>query len=417
MMKILLLLILVVTIQSVHALNIQRFGFSQNPKYATTKDGMLNNDRYSEKYKYIFTSSFHYIDDPLVYTNKSEDTVQGVLINSFSTVNFGAGVFASKDIMLGVNSFASQVHQTGNKVSAMGDTSLYLKYKLTSNRLLYSVAAIPQVILPTGNDKYFTSDNGVGYGIDFAFERDFGLFQANLNLGIHKNDSAKYKNIDYKTILLSSLSVYLPINKYFGINAEGTRLSTIPFNSSQNPSEVYLGIRNQTTKNLALFAGCGFGSTSSDYRAMVGLKLIPTYKPPKKRIQIIKKIVKVNKYRKYGKLLKTESIIFKHNQFQLTSSAKIYLRKIAKALIKIKKRTVKIVIEGHANKLGRDSYNINLSLQRAVEIKNELIRNGVSPRKFLIEGHGEASPKSKILKTNRRVEFRVYGVRKLKKQK
>ncbi len=51
-----------------------------------------------------------------------------------------------------------------------------------------------------------------------------------------------------------------------------------------------------------------------------------------------------------------------------------------------------ILIEGHTDSIGSESYNLDLSQQRAAAVRNFLVRNGVSPERITARGYGKAYP-------------------------
>lgn len=71
-----------------------------------------------------------------------------------------------------------------------------------------------------------------------------------------------------------------------------------------------------------------------------------------------------------------------------------------------------IVLSGHTDNSGAEKFNVKLSMQRAVEIKNYLVQNGIEASRLKTIGLGEISPKvsndtveGRAL--NRRVDFSV----------
>ena len=59
-----------------------------------------------------------------------------------------------------------------------------------------------------------------------------------------------------------------------------------------------------------------------------------------------------------------------------------------------------VVIEGHSDPSGPSDYNVELSLQRALVARRELVEAGVPPRQLVIVGFGEDGPQ---VGANRRV--------------
>jgi OmpA-OmpF porin, OOP family len=86
-----------------------------------------------------------------------------------------------------------------------------------------------------------------------------------------------------------------------------------------------------------------------------------------------------------------------------------------------------IVISGYTDRLGSDSYNQKLSLQRAQGVKNYLVGRGVKADRLIAEGHGESNPVVncneknlpdliQCLAPNRRVEIDQFTVVKEEKK-
>lgn len=83
----------------------------------------------------------------------------------------------------------------------------------------------------------------------------------------------------------------------------------------------------------------------------------------------------------------------------------------------------RIELVGHTDRLGSDSYNRELSLQRAEQIKRYLVARGLPAERIHVAGHGESEPLVqcaarkdrgaliKCLQPNRRVELSIRGIR------
>jgi OOP family OmpA-OmpF porin len=74
-----------------------------------------------------------------------------------------------------------------------------------------------------------------------------------------------------------------------------------------------------------------------------------------------------------------------------------------------------VEIRGHTDAEGTDSYNQNLSMRRALAVKNFFVQNGVSPSRFKAKGYGESVPimdnSSELGRAfNRRVEVFVISL-------
>ena len=74
---------------------------------------------------------------------------------------------------------------------------------------------------------------------------------------------------------------------------------------------------------------------------------------------------------------------------------------------------IAIFVEGHCDQRGTAAYNLALGAKRANAIRNFLIDEGVNPEKIFTISYGKErlmSPNgdAESLKTNRRVEFKIY---------
>ncbi len=121
------------------------------------------------------------------------------------------------------------------------------------------------------------------------------------------------------------------------------------------------------------------------------------------------KVVQKNGYELF-KL--SAEVLFDFDKDNIRSGAQPELDKIDRYL-KLKPYK-KVIIEGHTDSKGSDSYNLDLSQRRAVQVKKWLIEKyGVDGDKFTPVGKGETVPVAtnetdEGRQNNRRVEFKIY---------
>jgi outer membrane protein OmpA-like peptidoglycan-associated protein len=113
---------------------------------------------------------------------------------------------------------------------------------------------------------------------------------------------------------------------------------------------------------------------------------------------------------KEGELIKLDNIYFDHDKADFLVRSYNQLDH----LVDLMKRNENMIIEiqGHTDNLGRDDYNINLSLVRAKAVANYLYEKGIAPERASFKGFGSYKPladnSSKAgRKANRRVEFLI----------
>ena len=104
------------------------------------------------------------------------------------------------------------------------------------------------------------------------------------------------------------------------------------------------------------------------------------------------------------------SVLFKSNEATLLPDAKTRLDQVAQALKETKSSA--LVIEGHTDNQGSDTFNQSLSEKRAQAVKDYLVKSGYDSSLIQVSGMGEADPVADNASpegraNNRRVEIIV----------
>lgn len=105
-----------------------------------------------------------------------------------------------------------------------------------------------------------------------------------------------------------------------------------------------------------------------------------------------------------------QNVNFEFGSDQLTAGAKGILDTIAGSLLA--QTAVKVLVTGHTDALGPQSYNLQLSQRRAKTVMQYLVDKGVEATRLSAEGEGEFSPiasndAEEGRAQNRRVEFKI----------
>ena len=69
-----------------------------------------------------------------------------------------------------------------------------------------------------------------------------------------------------------------------------------------------------------------------------------------------------------------------------------------------------ILVSGHTDRSGSETYNQQLSERRAQAVRDALVNRGVDPRRLRVVGYGESRPISSDPAANRRVELRIVPI-------
>lgn len=113
-----------------------------------------------------------------------------------------------------------------------------------------------------------------------------------------------------------------------------------------------------------------------------------------------------------GLVLTLGDVLFETAKADLLPSAADNLSKIAAFLRENPKRNV--LVEGHTDDRGGDSYNMQLSESRANSVRSALLMQGIDANRILARGYGESRPiESNATETgrqkNRRVEITILN--------
>lgn len=106
----------------------------------------------------------------------------------------------------------------------------------------------------------------------------------------------------------------------------------------------------------------------------------------------------------------TSDVLFDFNSAALRAASRETLRDLANNFERYPDN--RIVVEGHTDSVGSEAYNQKLSEERAANVADYLIENGVNPRNVTVYGYGELRPKASNetaegRQINRRVEIHI----------
>ena len=84
------------------------------------------------------------------------------------------------------------------------------------------------------------------------------------------------------------------------------------------------------------------------------------------------------------------SVLFRSAKSTLLSSAQVKLDQVAKALLAVRARN--LIVEGHTDSQGSESYNQGLSQRRADTVRDYLVQRGYPADRIQARGKGKGSP-------------------------
>ena len=111
-------------------------------------------------------------------------------------------------------------------------------------------------------------------------------------------------------------------------------------------------------------------------------------------------------------------LLFEVNKSDIQTATKTNLDQLSQTLKKYD--DTNILVEGHTDATGEESYNRKLSDKRAESVEDYLVANGVANGRITTKGYGESQPVAENeteagRRQNRRVEVAIYANKEMKK--
>lgn len=98
-----------------------------------------------------------------------------------------------------------------------------------------------------------------------------------------------------------------------------------------------------------------------------------------------------------------KNLYFDFDKYQIKEEMLPELKELAEFMMK--QLDLKLIINGHTDNVGSEQYNNELSLKRAIAVKDAIVFFGVAESQISTESHGKRFLTSKLDSLNRRVEF------------
>jgi outer membrane protein OmpA-like peptidoglycan-associated protein len=407
-------LLLMLLLPKAFAVNVQQYTRSNSLTFEMLEDARLEGSHVFSDFDYILTLGFSYVDEPLVIKSEGNSAQVDTLVPGMKNIHLGAGWYIKEWLQLGTTlNYSIFKNNLGESLSDFNDLDLRVKMRIYhTKRDAFSV--MPIVTIPLhggdmtmgdsaglvyGRDEVL-SDEGIGLGTRFIYERIFKSFQFVANLGYVRNSSARFVDnfgntqIDYRQRILTGAGVYLPLLQGAGINLEVLKTWSAPFfNDKLNPMELHAGFSTAITPKIHFFGGLNLGNAMSesdgnDYRLVAGVKIIPKLNKEEiterqgevrqKEIRVIvERPLKCEEVFQLENHSESITVLFARGDSSLSPKQSLLLLDFAQALKK-KQHQIKVLkIQGHSSletvQQGHPYTNESLSLDRAHAIESILL--------------------------------------------
>ena len=224
---------------------------------------------------------YSFIDDPLVETRDGETTS---VVDSSHTGAIGYKALHRR-LSLSLDSTFAEVKladKTGE--FAFGDTKIAARIHKEILGLWWSGGV--ELTVPTGSKDLFLSGGTTGGSVVAGVEERISKFAIAGTFTYRKQPEARYKSLDYSTILRTSAGVNYQIWKE--LNAGLEWFGSFPSNNIEaSTGETYVGFMWHPNREYTFHPGLSVANVSdsrnSTFRIIVGLKYEPTRKRGKRR--------------------------------------------------------------------------------------------------------------------------------------
>lgn len=291
---------------------------------------------------------------------------------------------------------------TNQNKLVVGDAYINLKSELVRMEK-FGLALRPFLTIPTGYGReFFGNGNVTGGGTLIGEFKPFDIWSISLNAGVQGREEFDFRDMKVDTQLQLGLGTAVQVTKPVSIVAEiatSTRFMDPFVEKVETPTEARGAVKWKIGKTgLLASAGGTVGIIRNNgaptYSVFAGLSFSPRRREHKP------KITKID--------LSEYTVHFQSASYTVEDSDNA--KKICDLSDKIRSKDTAIIVEGHTDSIGSESYNKRLSEKRAEKVAWWLKLLGIDPIRIITEGAGETDPAGDNATAdgrvkNRRVEF------------
>jgi outer membrane protein OmpA-like peptidoglycan-associated protein len=233
----------------------------------------------------------------------------------------------------------------------------------------------------------------------------FDFEELTLNINPNKADTDGDGLADFEEIRIYKTFAHLPDSDYDDISDyDEVRGNTNPLKNDTDGDGIYDG-KDECPNSYGLkhFNGCPQNEPIVETRYIKDTLIIPM-----DTIFIVKEVSSKSNFDTISKqFIKPFGINFMKNSAEILIESELILDDIAKWVMTNEKQ---IEVHGHTDSDGDENFNLQLSYERALSVREYLINQGVDPKRVSARGFGEYNPidigeSRKAKARNRRIEF------------
>ncbi|MDR2843091.1 MAG: OmpA family protein [Candidatus Symbiothrix sp.] len=288
------------------------------------------------------------------------------------------------------------------EVSPMLNINLHTRIKFLGQN---DAKWVPYALIGIGGLGYFNISSNVN-----AVDGDYSIPQDRSNYSTVKNN---YKDTPAFTGIISGgLGLEYKLNDQFSIRYQ----AELGWTTSDEYDMYTVKKGNDWQLQHSLGLVYSFGKLCNKPRPVVQpvIPVIPepvkepVFVPEPVKEEPVVEPIKEEPVAEPKKPISVKNALFATGKYAVNSTTAAILKE---AIVELKsEETATILIKGHTDNVGQETFNQTLSLKRANAVKNYLIKHGINSARITTEGYGELQPIAtndtpQGRATNRRVEF------------
>lgn len=392
--------LLLLTSSSTFALNLQTYRFTDSYRYAILDDSM------QEKFpgKFVFTTSYGHVRSPFYYSNDDLDDVNKSIIDYNNVLTLGGSYYLNKNVSIGVDFHALNNNVFNRSYSTLGDSVVKSRINLRRTET-FSLSLNPQIFIPTGEKKNFSTAGSVGGALSVVAEKMMGRFHFLGSLGGFSSKNNQYVDVDHRQLLLTQLGLSYDVMDKLNVNLETYR--NFPFSGKlQDEGKYFATAKHKTSDFFSTYGGAGLSGLDTAERKtwsfFVGIKF-----HEREEKQVTEAVSTAQAAPKRAVMPPPEEeIYFGFDKSDLGTAEQEKLQQYVNFINDSGKEIRDISVQGFASWPGSNAYNLRLSQKRAETVREYLVEQGIPNEKISSKGFGEDFPQNKKERMNRKVNIK-----------
>jgi outer membrane protein OmpA-like peptidoglycan-associated protein len=388
--------LLLLASSSSFALNLQSYHFSDSYRYSILDDSI------QEKFpgRFVFTTSYGHTRSPFYYSNRDLDDVNKSIIDYNNVLTLGGSYYLNRNVSVGVDINAVNNNVFGKSYNTFGDSVVKSRINLRRTDS-FSLSLNPQIFIPTGEKKNFSSAGSVGGALSVVAEKMWGRFHVLGSLGGFSSKNNQYLEVDHRQLLLTQLGLSYDVMDKLNVNLETYRNFALN-GKLQDEGKYFATAKHQTSEIFSTYGGAGLSGFDTAERKtwsfFVGVKF---HEREEKQVVTTTKAAPQRAAEPPPK----EDIFFAYDHSDLNPTAQRQLQNYVNFINTTEEEIKDITVEGFASWPGSDAYNLRLSQRRAETVRDYFVGQGIPNEKISTRAYGENSPQHKTERMNRKVNI------------